>query len=124
MTLVLNHTIVRATDKDVSAAFFAGLVGREVGEPAGPFTPVRVNDDLTLDFDERPPFSAGHFGFLVDDTTFDHLLARLESDVDVRFGSGPGGGWDRRINRLAGGRGVYVADPDGHSYEFFTTVPA
>jgi catechol 2,3-dioxygenase-like lactoylglutathione lyase family enzyme len=123
MTLVLNHTIVRATDKDVSARFLADLVGLEVGAPAGPFTPVRINDELTLDFDQRGPVVPAHFGFLVDDRTFDALVRRLQSRPEVRFGSGPQYGWDREINHVAGGRGVYVGDPDGHSYEFFTAVP-
>lgn len=123
MTLVLNHTIVRASDRDASARFFADLLGLAVGEPAGPFTPVRVNDELTLDFDDRGPVVAGHFGFLIDDDSFDQLLRRLEDQPELRFGSGPEQGWDRQINRLAGGRGLYVGDPDGHSYEFFTAVP-
>lgn len=123
MTVVLNHTIVRARDKDASARFFADLLGLEVGAPTGPFTPVRVNDELTLDFDQRQPVAAGHFGFLVDDAAFDALLERLRVRPHVSYGSGPQHGWDRRINRLAGGRGVYVAGPDGHSYEFFTAVP-
>ena len=123
MSVQLNHTIVRAVDKDASARFFAELLGLEVGAPAGPFTPVRVNADLTLDFDQRGAVVPGHFGFLVDDRTFDAVLDRLLDRPDVPFGSGPEHGWDRRINRLAGGRGVYVLDPDGHSYEFFTAVP-
>lgn len=124
MTLVLNHTVVRARDKDAAARFLADLLGLAVGAPAGPFTPVRVNDELTLDFDHRGPVVPAHFGFLVDDDTFDALLGRLHDRPEVRFGSGPEHGWDRRTNRLAGGRGVYVGDPDGHSYEFFTAVPA
>ncbi|WP_211247884.1 hypothetical protein [Cryptosporangium arvum] len=79
-----------------------------------------VNDDLTLDFDDRGSVSAGHYGFLVDDVEFDALLIRLDG---LRFGSGPEHGWDGRINPLAGGRGVYVDSPDGHSYEFFTRTP-
>lgn len=123
MTVVLNHTIVRAADQDAAALFFAELLDLRVGERTGPFTPVQVNDDLTLDFDQRHAVVAGHFGFLVDDTTFDGLIARLEQLPHVPYGSGPENGWDRSINRLGGGRGVYVGDPNGHSYEFFTTVP-
>jgi catechol 2,3-dioxygenase-like lactoylglutathione lyase family enzyme len=123
MPVTLNHTIVRASDKDESARFFADLLGLDVGAPTGPFTPVRVNDDLTLDFDHRGPVTPAHFGFLVDDDTFDVLIARLAGRPDVPFGAGPEHGWDRRINQLDGGRGVYVGDPDGHSYEFFTVVP-
>jgi catechol 2,3-dioxygenase-like lactoylglutathione lyase family enzyme len=83
-----------------------------------------VNHELTLDFDERGEVVPGHFGFLVDDDTFDQVLARLRARPDVPFGAGPEHGWDRTVNRVAGGRGVYVRDPDGHSYEFFTAVPA
>lgn len=123
MSLVLNHTIVRATDKAAAARLLAELLDLEVGEPAGPFVPVQVNAELTLDFDDRGPFAAGHFGFLVDDATFDAVLHRLRARPDVPFGAGPGHGWDRQINRIAGGRGVYAADPDGNSYEFFTVPP-
>jgi len=122
MAIVLNHTIVRSRDKQRSARFFAELTGLDVGEPTGPFVPVRVNGDLTLDFDDRHEFLFGHYGFLVDDATFDALLARLEGS-SVDFGSGHGAdNTDRRINRRGGGRGVYVRDPDGQSYEFFTAV--
>ncbi|MGR6912731.1 VOC family protein [[Actinomadura] parvosata] len=123
MGIVLNHLIVPAADKHASAAFLAGLLGVEAGPPAGPFVPVRVNGDLTLDFDDRRDPQPGHYAFLVDDGTFDAVLGRLEADAGIDYGSGPMHGWDRRINRLGGGRGVYVRDPDGHSYELFTAVP-
>ncbi|WP_254191032.1 VOC family protein [Nocardia noduli] len=123
MTIVLNHTIVPAVDRVAAATFFADLLGVSVGEPAGPFVPVRVNADLTFDFDDRGAVEPGHFGFLVDDDTFDAVLRRLECLPDVPYGSGPTGGWDRAVDRFDGGRGVYVRSPEGHSYEFFTVVP-
>jgi catechol 2,3-dioxygenase-like lactoylglutathione lyase family enzyme len=123
MPVVLNHTIVRAADRHAAAAFFAALLGLPVGEPAGPFAPVRVNDDLTFDFDDRGPVLPGHFGFLVDDATFDRLLDHLHRHPAIDHGSGPAQGFDRHINHLGGGRGVYVGAPDGHSYEFFTAAP-
>ncbi|MGW4794369.1 VOC family protein [Nonomuraea sp. NPDC004297] len=124
MTIVMNHLIVPATDKHASAAFLAGLLGLRTEPQAGPFIPVRVNDDLALDFDDRRDPQPGHYAFLVDDATFDAVLDRLRTGGDgIDHGSGPMNGWDRRINHLAGGRGVYVRDPDGHSYELFTVVP-
>jgi catechol 2,3-dioxygenase-like lactoylglutathione lyase family enzyme len=124
MTIVLNHTIIPARDKQASARFFADLLGLRVAQPAGPFAPVRVNDDLTLDFDDLHEFVPGHYAFLVDDETFDRVLERLEhAGTDIDFGAGVDGGWNRQINRLNGGRGVYVRDPDGHSYELFTVAP-
>ena len=122
MTITLNHTIVAVSDRHVAARFFAGIAGLRPGEPVGPFVPVRLNDELTLDFDDRHGAAPNHYGFLVDDPTFDGIVARVRAG-GVEFGSGPLAGWDRRINHLGGGRGVYVRDPDGHSYEFFTAVP-
>ncbi|RDI51842.1 VOC family protein [Nocardia mexicana] len=123
MSIVLNHTIVPATDKHAAATFFAELLGLSVSSPAGPFVPVAVNDDLTLDYDQRVRVDPGHYAFLVDDDTFDAVMDRLAGWPAVDYGSGPESGWDRKINHLAGGRGVYVRDPDSHSYELFTVAP-
>ncbi|MCP2257142.1 Glyoxalase-like domain [Streptoalloteichus tenebrarius] len=124
MTITLNHTIVPARDKRRSAEFLAWLLGLTAGEQTGPFVPVRINDELTFDFDDEDGFHPGHYAFLVDDELFDAVLGRLSDAGTVPYGSGPEHGWDRSINHLNGGRGVYVCDPDGHSYELFTTVPA
>jgi len=123
VTIELNHTIVPVSDRHRAATFLAELVGLQPGAPNGPFAGLSLNDHLTLDFDDRHGAAPGHYAFLVDDATFDHVLAaagRLGAD----YGSGPGAGWDRAINHPNHGRGVYVQDPDGHSYEFFTAVPA
>ena len=122
MPIELNHTIVPVADRDRGARFFADLAGLPPGAPAGPFIAVPVNDRLTLDFDDRHGPHLGHYGFLVDDATFERVL-RQAAVLGARYGSGPGGGWDRATNRLNGGRGVYVEAPDGHSYEFFTAMP-
>ncbi len=121
MTIVLNHTIVAVADKERGARLLADLLGVEAGKPAGPFVPVRVNDDLTLDFDDRFGGRPGHYAFLVDDATFDAALDYARRS-DLEWGSAPRE-VDRQINYLGGGRGVYVRDPDGIAYEFFTAVP-
>jgi len=123
MPIVLNHLIVPVSDRRAGAAFLADLLGLPPAEPAGPFAPVRVNDDLTFDFDDRHGARAGHYAFLVDEDTFDAVLARLRAAPRIEYGAGPGHGWNRDVNHLGGGRGVYVRDPDGHSYELFTAVP-
>jgi catechol 2,3-dioxygenase-like lactoylglutathione lyase family enzyme len=125
MTITLNHLIVPASDRHASAGFLAGLLGlpAPARAEAGPFAPVRVNGDLTFDFDDRGPVTPGHYAFLVDDATFDAALARLNAAPYIDFGSGPQHGWDRDVYHLGGGRGVYVRDPDGHSYELLTAAP-
>lgn len=124
MTIALDHTIVAVNDRERSARFLTDLVGLDTAQPIGPFMAVRVNDELTLDFDDRHGAKPGHYGFLVDDDTFDRVLAAADR-LGVDFGSGPEHGWDRSTYQIDGdGRGVYVREPDGHSYEFFTRRPS
>jgi catechol 2,3-dioxygenase-like lactoylglutathione lyase family enzyme len=120
MGIVLDHTIVPASDRHAAATFLADLLGLALGEPAGPFVPVAVNSDTTLDFDDRvPPSVPGHWAFRVDDRTFDAALARLGTGT-AAFGRGPGYGWDGQVDTADGARRVYVRDPDGHVYELCT----
>lgn len=121
MGLELNHAIVRCTDKDVAAKFLVDLIGAAPARSSGPFAAVQVNAQLTLDFYDEDDFVFGHFAFLVDDIRFDVILQGA-TERDLPFGSGPFSR-DKSINRLNNGRGVYVWDRDGNSYEFFTTDP-
>ncbi|UNB50988.1 VOC family protein [Mycolicibacterium sp. YH-1] len=121
MTIILDHTIVTANDSHSAATFFAEVMGLSVSPPSGPFVPVAVNESLTFDFDQRGQTLAGHYGFLVDEDTFQAVLDRLSKWPAVDYGSGPDGGWDRSATTLDGGRRVYVRDADnGHTYELFT----
>ncbi|MDP9808124.1 catechol 2,3-dioxygenase-like lactoylglutathione lyase family enzyme [Rhizobium tibeticum] len=121
MDLELNHAIVHCTDKAAAARFFADLIDAAPMRVSGPFAAVRVNDRLTLDFYDEGAFAFGHFAFLVSDGDFDAILRRATAG-ELLFGSGPFAR-DQAINRLNGGRGVYVWDDDGNSYEFFTADP-
>jgi catechol 2,3-dioxygenase-like lactoylglutathione lyase family enzyme len=58
MSIKLNHTIVPAKDKEAAAKFFAKIFGLNYDGPMGHFAPVRVNDELTLDFDNAEAFEA------------------------------------------------------------------
>jgi catechol 2,3-dioxygenase-like lactoylglutathione lyase family enzyme len=51
MSITLNHTIVPTKDKDAAARFFARIFGLNYDGPMSHFAPVRVNEELTLDFD-------------------------------------------------------------------------
>ena len=52
MTITLNHTIVPARDKETAAHLFAQLFGLSFEGISGYFAPVRVNETLTLFFDD------------------------------------------------------------------------
>ena len=117
--LNLDHTIVPAKDHEESARFIARIFGLEYNGPWGHFAPVKVNNTLTLDFDNQVNFEGHHYAFLASDEEFDAILKRVREE-DVSFGSGPGSQDDGKINHLHQGRGFYFHDANRHSWEIIT----
>ncbi|WP_280464803.1 hypothetical protein [Nocardia brasiliensis] len=112
MRVVLNHTIVPAADRHAAATFFADLLGLTVGGQVGPFAPVRVNDDLTLDFDDRATVVPGHYGSW--STTTPSTRCCGGSRGSPRSISGPASstaGIGRSTSSRAGGGGILWAPP-------------
>ena len=64
MPLQLDHTIVPAYDKVKSAEFIARIFGLRYEGPWSHFAPVKVNDTLTLDFDDSDHPRSNHYAFL------------------------------------------------------------
>jgi catechol 2,3-dioxygenase-like lactoylglutathione lyase family enzyme len=120
MAITLNHTIVRARDKDAAARFFAEIFGLSFESSGSHFAPVRVNDTLTLDFaDAKGAVASQHYAFHVSDSEFDAILQRVK-DAGLTFGSGPRSLEDGKLNDWGGGRGFYYKDRDGHVIELMT----
>ncbi|GAB3122093.1 VOC family protein [Streptomyces calidiresistens] len=117
----LNHTVVHATDRRLSAEFIATILGLEVGAPFGPFLPVDLGNGVTLDYHEKrdEPIQPQHYAFLVPEDRFDAMIARLEA-AGVTHYADPHHTEPHRINHLFGGRGAYFDDPDGHNMEILT----
>ena len=121
MPIELDHVIVSARNQRASAKRLAGLLGvRWSDSGVGPFSPVYLNDGLTLDFiDDATEFPIQHFCFRVDEATFDAILARIES-AGIAYRSTVRGPVDRKINTDYGGRMIYWNEPDGHQWEMLT----
>jgi len=119
MPIALDHTIVPARDKVASAEFFARIFGLEYKGPHSHFAPVRVNESLTLDFDDRSQFESHHYAFRVGEAEFDAIFGRVKAE-GIPYGSGPRSRTDGEINHRNGGRGVYFDDPNGHVLEILT----
>jgi catechol 2,3-dioxygenase-like lactoylglutathione lyase family enzyme len=117
----LNHTAVYAKDRQLSAEFFAAILGLEVGAPFGPFLPVDLGNGVTLDYYEKSdePIQSQHYAFLVPDEQFGAMIARLDA-VGVTYYADPSHTEPGQINRLFGGRGAYFDDPGGHNLEIMT----
>ncbi|MFC0007584.1 VOC family protein [Micromonospora siamensis] len=119
MTVTLNHTLVPAVDHSAAAEFFAHVMGLPLLPPAGRhghFRPVRVNDQLTLDFVAVPEPPGVHLAFDVDPDTFDAILRRLRA-AGVPFGNAPTSPDNGRTDHPLCARGLFFADADHNLYE-------
>ncbi|MFJ9371672.1 VOC family protein [Nocardia sp. NPDC101769] len=120
MSITFDHTIIWATDKAASATFLAHILGVEVGPRTGPFLPVRLDNDVTLDYADTAEPRPQHYAFTVDAVRFTAALARIQA-AGVPYYADPFHRLPGRTNSDTGGRGIYFADPDGHNMELLTT---
>jgi hypothetical protein len=79
ITIMLNHTIVPARNKEAAARQFAEILGLPCGEVGEHFAPVKVNDTLTFLFDDAPEFESHHYAFHVSDPDFDAIFGRVKA---------------------------------------------
>jgi catechol 2,3-dioxygenase-like lactoylglutathione lyase family enzyme len=121
VTVSLNHTIVAAHDRQVSAEFLADILGLEVGAATGRFLPVTTANGVILDFAAAgdSPIASQHYAFLVSDDEFDAVFERIKAG-GIAYFAHPGRTDPGEINHRDGGRGFYFPDPAGHSIEVFT----
>ena len=88
-------------------------------EPSDHFAPVRVNDTLTMLFDQDDAFESHHYAFHVSNDEFDAIFGRVRQ-AGLAYGSAPWSVEDGKLNDWGGGRGVYFKDPNGHLLELMT----
>ncbi|HEY0399280.1 MAG TPA: VOC family protein [Acidimicrobiia bacterium] len=122
MAVQLNHTIVSARDKQVSATFLAEILGLAEPKAFGPFLGVAVDNDVTLDYADWSgdgELTRQHYAFLVSEAEFDEIFGRIQAR-SLDYWADPGHDTPGRINRRDGGRGCYFDDPDGHILEILT----
>jgi catechol 2,3-dioxygenase-like lactoylglutathione lyase family enzyme len=121
MSIELNHTIVPAQNKQVSADFLAEILGVPVGRQNGPFLPITLDNRVTLDHMDSDDIRPQHYAFLIGEEDFDAAFARILA-AGLTFFADPGHEQPGQIHDRWGGRGVYFSDPDGHNMEILTKV--
>jgi len=119
MAILLDHLIVPSHHPVDAAQSLAHVLGVPWETGRGHFTPVYVNDTLTLDFDERDGFASHHYCFHVSDEEFDGIFERV-CNAGIVYRSTPRGPDDRQMNTRMGGRNFYWTDSDGHIWEVLT----
>ena len=118
MAIELNHTIVAARDKGVSARFLSEILGLDPPTPFGPFLCVETANGVSLDYADRTgDFERNHYAFLVSEDEFDAIFSRV-TERGLPYWADPG---HTRANVLNDhGRGFYFDDPSGHNMEVLT----
>jgi catechol 2,3-dioxygenase-like lactoylglutathione lyase family enzyme len=120
MPVQLNHTVVHAADAQVSAQFFADILGLPAPKPFGPFIVVHTDNGVSLDFYQSSgPISSQHYAFLISESEFDAAYARIKQR-NLQYWADPRAQHPGKINHHDGGRGLYFQDPSGHHLEIIT----
>jgi catechol 2,3-dioxygenase-like lactoylglutathione lyase family enzyme len=120
MAVLLNHTIVAARDKQVSAEFLAEILGLPAPKAFGPFLGVETSNEVTLDFmNVSGNVVVQHYAFLISEAEFDEIFGRIQAK-GLDYWADPHHSQPGRINTNDGGRGVYFEDPSGHNLEIIT----
>ena len=102
MAILLDHVIVPSHSPVASAEAFAEILGVAWEAKVGHFTPVYLNETLTLDFDKAESFESHHYCFHVSEAEFDGIFARVRR-ADIKFRSTPTGVDDLNLNTRMGG---------------------
>jgi catechol 2,3-dioxygenase-like lactoylglutathione lyase family enzyme len=120
MSVTLNHTIVRCSDKEASSRFLVEILGLPEPTTFGPFVVVQVDNDVSLDYaDDHGRPHPQHYAFMVSEAEFDEIHARIV-ERGLTYWADPFHRIEGQINTNDGGRGLYWNDPDGHILEIIT----
>ncbi len=120
MSAELNHTIVHCRDSEVSSRFLAEMLGRAQPRRFDPFYVVDLDNGVSLDFHGgQDDFRTQHYAFLIGEADFDDVMVRIAAR-GLDHWADPMRRRPSEINHIAGGRGVYFHDPDGHFLEVLT----
>ena len=117
MAIELNHTIVPARDPKASAQFLAGILGLQVSDPVSHFTPVTLDNHVTLDYDHTDEVIQHHYAFAVSDAEFEAAFGRIR-EAGITYYADPACRQAGQVYASKNGnRGTYFRDPDGHLME-------
>ncbi len=120
MSVNLDHLVIFAYDKRVSANFLAEMLALDPPRVAGSFLAIELSNGVTLDYAEPGvSFPGQHYAFLITEEEFDACLSRLQAR-GVEYAADPH--WRRpgAFNSNDGGRGLYFKAPSGHGMEIIT----
>lgn len=120
-SIQLDHLLIPVKDRVAAARELASILGVPwAATGLGPFSPVYVNEGLTIDFDQADSsYPIQHYCFRVSEAEFDAILERLRQ-LEIPYRSSVHGPVDHQVDVFQGGRLVYWNAPDIHIWEMLT----
>ncbi len=122
MPVCLDHLTIPSGNRVAAARLLAELLGVPWAEQGavGAYSPVYVNDGLTIDFAQSDaPFAKQHCCFRVGQDELDVIVQRMQA-AGVAFRSTARGPDDGLAGAAYGGQRIYWNEPDGHVWELLT----
>ena len=125
LAVELEHIIIRSRDKVTSSRFLAEVLGLAAPRPVSHFMALEVSNGVTLDYDDDlGEFSSQHCAFVVPDDEFEPILERSSTllctsgliATGTTYFADPTHRFPGVVYMREHGRGVYFADPDGHTW--------
>jgi hypothetical protein len=114
MAILLDHLIVPSHNPVASAQSLADILAVPWEAERGHFTPVYLNETLTLDFAQREQFDRHHSCFHGNDAEFDGIFARVRA---ISILSQHPGAQTCSSTHVWAGRNFYWNDSDGHNWK-------
>src|SRR5262245_58343033 len=119
--MVLDHLILHVNDVELSARFYADILGFSSEGQSGPFTVLRVAPDFTLQLAPWGTKGGEHLAFAMPLSEFTQLFQRIR-DAGVEFGDsfhsvGNGQGPGEEDGARGRGASLYFFDPNKHLLE-------
>ena len=121
MRAQLDHLILKVNDAEASTEFYAGVLGFTRDGQQGPFSVIRVNDQLTLQLAPWGTTGGEHLAFAMSRSEFDVVFQRVrESGTEYgdsfhAVGNQKGPGDEEGARGL--GKALYFFDPNKHLIE-------
>jgi len=119
MAVELNHTIVHVRDQQESAEFVAAILGLETQPRSGPFLPVRMANNVALDFMHHPEPPMQHYAFKLSGDEWEAARQRL-LDRGIQTWADPHMSEPGEVYEFNGEKGTYFQEPSGHLLEIIT----
>src|SRR5258708_7299819 len=85
MSIRLDHLILAVNDASASVAFYERVLGFACEGERGPFSVVRVSDDLTLQIAPWGTQGGEHLAFAMTRAQFDQVFARVR-ETGIPYG--------------------------------------